>query len=147
MHVRRATLEDLEQVFPLALNMATTAVVDRNVFAASFAQLMERDDAIVLVAEDPAEDPTQDNDNAIVGYLLGFEHPAFYANGRVSYVEEVAVQEDHRGRQIGRRLMDEFERWAASRSSVLVTVATRRAGAFYVALGYEETATLFKKLL
>jgi GNAT superfamily N-acetyltransferase len=142
MHVRPATLEDLEHVFPLARNMATTAVVDHDVFATSYAQLLQGDDAVVLVAEDSEED-----DTTIVGYLIGFDHPTFYANGRVSYVEEVAVQEDRQGRQIGRRLMEEFERWAVSRSSVLVTVATRRAAAFYDALGYEDTATLFRKLL
>jgi GNAT superfamily N-acetyltransferase len=122
--------------------MGTTAVVDHDVFAATYAQLLGRDDAIVLVAEESAE-----NNTVIVGYLLGFDHPAFYANGRVSYVEEVAVREDRRGQQIGRRLMDEFEQWAHARSSVLVTVATRRASAFYLALGYEETATLFRKVL
>ncbi len=83
----------------------------------------------------------------IVGYLLGFDHPAFYANGRVAYVEEVAVRDDRHGEGIGRRLMDAFEVWAVSRSAVLVTVATRRAREFYVAIGYEETATLFRKLL
>ncbi len=33
-----------------------------------------------------------------------------------------------------------------ARSAVLVTVATRRAGAFYLSAGYEETAVLFWKL-
>jgi GNAT superfamily N-acetyltransferase len=146
MRIRRATLADRAHVFTLARAMATTAVVDDVVFAATYAQLLERDDAIVLVAEDPAENSTEEDDTTIVGYLLGFDHPAFYANGRVSYVEEVAVREDRWGRQIGRRLMDEFEQWAHARSSILVTVATRRAGAFYLALGYEETATLFRKV-
>jgi GNAT superfamily N-acetyltransferase len=135
--------DDVAGVFPLSSAMATTAIVDHDVFVASFAELLERDDALVLAAEDG----TSGAESAIIGYLLGFDHLAFYANGRVAYVEEVAVRDDRQGEGIGRLLMDAFEAWAATRSAVLVTVATRRAREFYVALGYEETATLFRKLL
>jgi hypothetical protein len=43
--------------------------------------------------------------------------------------------------------MQEFDTWATSRSATLITVATRRAAPFYRSLGYEETATLFRKVL
>jgi GNAT superfamily N-acetyltransferase len=122
----------------LARDLATSFVVDSGAFASSFAQLLGRDDAVVLVALEAA---------AVVGYLLGFDHLAFYANGRVAYVEEVAVREDRRGAAIGRQLMWEFEGWAVSRSATLITVATRRAAPFYVSLGFDETATLFRKVL
>jgi GNAT superfamily N-acetyltransferase len=135
--IRRALLGDGDQILPLAGDMATSFVVEAEKFRTSFAELLERDDAIVLVAEEG---------DRIVGYLLGFDHLAFYANGRVSYVEEVAVHEDRRRDNIGKRLMRDFEAWARSRSSTLVTVATRRAAPFYGALGYEETATLFRKM-
>ena len=42
--------------------------------------------------------------------------------------------------------MREFERRAAERGSRLVALATRRASAFYLGLGYEESATYFRKL-
>jgi ribosomal protein S18 acetylase RimI-like enzyme len=141
--IRRATSGDADQVFLLSRAMATTAVVDHGLFDAAFVQLLPRDDAVVLVA---VESPPAD-DSAIVGYLLGFDHLAFFANGRVSYVEEVAVREDRQGQKIGLALMRAFEAWAASRASVMVTVATRRAQAFYRATGYEESATFFRKLL
>ena len=65
----------------------------------------------------------------------------------MSSVEEVAVRQDRQGEQIGAGLMRAFEEWAESRASVMVTVATRRARAFYLALGYEDSATFFRKLL
>jgi hypothetical protein len=60
----------------------------------------------------------------VAGYCLGFDHYTFYANGR-----------------------EAFEHWAASRGSKLVGLATRRAAAFYSALGYESSAVFFRKLL
>ena len=136
--VRQAGLHDAQWVFPLARDMATSFAVDRAAFNASFSNILQRDDAVVLLAHDADE---------IVGYLLGFDHLAFYANGRVAYVEEVAVIENRRREKVGDLLMHAFEEWAAVRDSRLVTVATRRAGAFYLAIGYEETATLFRKFL
>jgi GNAT superfamily N-acetyltransferase len=137
--VRQAGLDDAQWVFPLARDMATSFAVDRAAFTSSFSNIiLERDDAVVLLAHDADE---------IVGYLLGFDHLAFYANGRVAYVEEAAVIEKRRREKIGDLLMHAFEEWASLRGSRLVTVATRRASAFYRSIGYEETATLFRKIL
>lgn len=138
MNIRPASSEDGHRILPLARDMATSFAVDTETFATSFAELLGRDDAIVLVALEAG---------GVVGYLLGFDHLAFYANGRVAYVEEVAVRQDRRGATIGQQLMQEFERWAGSRSATLITVATRRAVPFYRNLGYDETATLFRKVL
>jgi hypothetical protein len=43
--------------------------------------------------------------------------------------------------------MAAFEEWAKSKGAVLSTLATRRAARFYQAIGYEESATWFRKLL
>jgi GNAT superfamily N-acetyltransferase len=138
VRIRLAAAEDGQRVFPLAREMATSFAVEEASFTVSFAGVLESDDAVVLVAEDRDE---------IVGYLLGFDHLAFYANGRVAYVEEVAVADERQGQRIGHRLMEAFEEWARARAAVLVTVATRRAGAFYLSVGYEETAVLYRKVL
>ena len=153
VRIRRATARDAQQVFPLARDMATSFTVAPAAFLSSFAHVMAQDEAVVLVADEPtaneptADEPTADEPTAIVGYLLGFDHRAFYANGRVAYVEELAVTAHRQGEGIGHLLIGAFEEWASSRSAVLVTVATRRAGAFYLSAGYEETAVLFRKLL
>jgi GNAT superfamily N-acetyltransferase len=137
LEIRGATATDGAGILPLSSAMATSFVVDPVAFGASYRALLDRDDAIVLVAEEAGR---------IIGYLLGFDHLTFYANGRVAYVEEVAVREDRRRQGIGERLMHQFEEWARSRSSGLVTLATRRAAPFYGSIGYEETATLFRKV-
>jgi hypothetical protein len=43
--------------------------------------------------------------------------------------------------------MQAFEAWAQTREARLVALATRRAAPFYQAIGYEESAIYFRKLL
>jgi hypothetical protein len=43
--------------------------------------------------------------------------------------------------------MDAFEQHAADQGCALVALATRRAAAFYRALGYQESASYFRKVL
>jgi len=43
--------------------------------------------------------------------------------------------------------MSGFEQWAAARDCALVALATRRAAPFYRALGYEESASYYRKIL
>ena len=52
-----------------------------------------------------------------------------------------------RKKGIGRALMETLEVWAEERGSKLVGLATRRAAPFYKALGYEDSAVFFRKLL
>jgi len=136
--IRRAELGDCEAVFHLARAFATSFAVERSAFEVSFSALLESPDALLAVAADGER---------VVGYVLGFDHYALFANGRVSWVEEIMVAEDVRRRSVGRRLMDVLEDWARSRQSRLVGLATRRAAPFYRELGYDESAVYFRKLL
>ena len=43
--------------------------------------------------------------------------------------------------------MSAFEQWAAARDCALIALATRRAAPFYRALGFEESAVYFRKVL
>jgi GNAT superfamily N-acetyltransferase len=138
MNIRRAQSGDVDKLLPLASDLATSFVVDPAAFRESFHECLQDENSVVLVAE---------HESSLVGYLLGFDHVAFFANGRVSGVEELYVIPQQRRRGIGRALMREFERWARSRSSAQIVVCTRRAAEFYVALGYEETATCFRNVL
>jgi GNAT superfamily N-acetyltransferase len=60
-------------------------------------------------------------------------------------VDELRVIEPLRGTENGRQLMDAFEQWAKDRQSVLVSLATRSAAAFYEHRGYTSTAGYYKK--
>ena len=67
-----------------------------------------------------------------------------FANGVVTELMELYVEEEHRGRGIGRELVQQAVARARDRGAVEVTVPTRRACSFYLALGFEFTAEFFK---
>jgi GNAT superfamily N-acetyltransferase len=136
--IRPAAPEDTADLFVLAHALATSFEPRRNAFEKSFAALLKTDSARILVATDHS---------GLCGYLLGFTHQTFYANGPVAWVEEVMVEPRARRTGIGAGMMAEFERWAADRGAALVALATRRAAPFYEALQYEESATYSRKLL
>ncbi|MFG1911665.1 GNAT family N-acetyltransferase [Kribbella sp. NPDC048928] len=139
IRIRPARLDDGAQVWPLARAFATSFTPERAAFDATWSQLVDVPGTLLLVAETAT--------SAIVGYLLGNSHLTFLANGRVAWVEEVMVDENLRGSGVGRLLMDHAEQWARSENAAYVALASRRAGAFYQALTYEDSATFFKKTL
>ena len=137
--VRHAAGDDADAVAGLAAELAQSFAFSRASFERHFPALLASGDACLLLAV------AGDGDR--LGYLLGFEHLTFYANGRVAWVEEVFVRAGHRGHGAGRALMSAFEEWARGRGCVLVALATRRAAPFYRALGYQESAAYLRKLL
>lgn len=50
-------------------------------------------------------------------------------------------------RGIGAQLMTAAEQWAREKGDAYLSLATRRASDFYLALGYEKSATFFKKTI
>ena len=137
VNIRPATLQDAPALFGLAKDFATSFVVDESSFQQSLTSLLFDRSAYLAVAEE----------SIVIGYVLGFDRDTFFANGRVSWVEEIMVRQDRRRAGIGRLLMESFEAWAKTRNSKLVALATRRAATFYKALGYEESAAYFRKVL
>jgi GNAT superfamily N-acetyltransferase len=136
--VRRAVIGDADSLFTLVCQFATSFQPDRASFELCIEQILPDESAWLAVAE---------CDGRLVGYCLGFDHYAFYANGRVAWVEEIMVEADWRRKGIGQSLMEAFEAWASSRGARLVALATRRAAPFYLALGYQESAVFFRKLI
>jgi GNAT superfamily N-acetyltransferase len=136
--VRTAGAGDRDDVAALAAALAQSFAFSRERFDASYPALLADPGACLLLA---ARGPRA------VGYLLGFRHLTFYASGPVAWVEEVAVRRPDRGQGAGAALMSAFERWAAGHGCALVALATRRAAPFYRAIGYEESAAYFRKVL
>lgn len=146
--IRPATPADVDAVQALATAFATSFRVEPDALRASFAALLAAPDAALLVAEAGDEGGGDGGGGGgVIGYVLGFVHPTFYANGPVAWVEEITVEASLRRGGVGRALMDAFETWARVRDARLVALATRRAAAFYAALGYEESAIYHRKLL
>jgi len=136
--IRRASTGDADTVAGLAGELAQSFTFSRQRFRRGYPALLADGHACLLVAVDREEH---------LGYLLGFWHLTFYANGPVGWVEEVFVRRQDRGRGIGRALMGAFEQWAAVQGCALIALATRRAAPFYRALGYEASAVYFRKVL
>jgi GNAT superfamily N-acetyltransferase len=136
--IRRATAADGNALFLLLEDFAVTFVPERSAFEVSLREILADEDANLSVAL---------VDGEVVGYCLGFDHYAFYTNGRTSFVEEIMVREDVRKHGVGRQLITCFEQWSISRGSKLVGLVTRRAAPFYQAIGYESSGTFFRRLL
>jgi GNAT superfamily N-acetyltransferase len=136
--VRTATPADAGAVLVLAGELAITFVTERRAFRDSYRQLLAAPDTDLLVV---------DVGGVVRGYLLGFSHHSLVANGQVSWVEEVAVAAEFRRHGLGAQLMLDFERRARDRGSRFIALATTRAHAFYEAMGYDDHASYFRKLL
>jgi len=130
---------DADFVKNLARSLATSFNFDDAAFNETFDRIKDDEHVCLLVSNDES--------GAIDGYLLGFAHDVFFANGTIAWIEEMYVIEPMRRRGVGLALETEFERWAKDQGAKLIALATRRAAPFYSAIGYEESATYFKKLL
>ncbi|NBE99093.1 GNAT family N-acetyltransferase [Nonomuraea sp. KC401] len=138
LQIRRAEKADADAVFALAREFGLTFRPERGAFDSALPELLANEDALLLAAV---------VNGRVQGYLLGFVHLTLFANGPVAWVEEAMVGSGARRQGIGRALLEEFERWARSREAGYVAMATRRAPEFYHALGYEASATFFRKVL
>lgn len=137
--VRPARLGDRDDVWPLARELATSFEPQRPAFEASFRHLLTTPRTMLLVAETAQW--------GITGYLLGSAHLTLFANGPVAWVEELMVDARSRRSGVGAALMRHAEDWARDCGAAYLALATRRAGAFYSALGYEDSAVFYRKLL
>lgn len=138
INTRPAAAADSAGVFELAKDFAVSFAPTADQFARSFEQLIATDAALLLVAEEAGQ---------TVGYVLAFDHPTLWANGNVAWIEEIAVRADRRRQGIGRRMMRDCEQWARLRGARVAALATRRAADVYTALGYDASATYFRKVL
>jgi N-acetylglutamate synthase-like GNAT family acetyltransferase len=138
MLYREADVADMSNIFKLVKQFATSFVPDEQSFISSYEKLINQKTAKIIITEDK---------NCIIGYLLGFYHLTFYANGIVGWIEEIMVNENYRRQGIGNEMMKIFETWIRSNNGKLIGLATRRASTFYKAIGYEESAIFFRKIL
>jgi GNAT superfamily N-acetyltransferase len=135
LEIRPARLSDADRLFPLVEQFATSYRPERAAFDGNFPLLVVAEHVDCLVA---------DVDEQIVGYAVAFRLVTLYGNGIVVELQELMVAPEHRGRGVGRQLVEAVCARARSAGAVEVTVPTRRAGAYYLRMGFEETATYFK---
>jgi GNAT superfamily N-acetyltransferase len=134
--IRPATNEDRSVIFEMAAKLATSSIITEDGFNSSFQEIIQLPHMCLLVAEEAGR---------IVGYALASYYPCFYASSNVAWTAELFVETDRRKKGVGRLLMEGIECWAGQNNCTLNTLATRRAGSFYKALTYDETADYYKK--
>jgi GNAT superfamily N-acetyltransferase len=137
--IRPARPHDADQVWPLARDFASSFTLERESFDATWRSVGAARGTLVAVAASSGRE--------VVGYLLASCHLTFLANGPVAWVEEVMVDEGHRRTGVGRELMGYAENWARENGAAYLALASRRAGPFYAALGYDDSAVFYKKTL
>ena len=133
--VRPATTADAEALFALLREFAMSYTPDRIEFQKNLPKLVESDRQVLLVAAE---------DERVVGYAMASESMTLYANGRTVELIELVAKEARREHGIGRVLVEAVLEWARERGCVEVNVPTRRAGAYYEKLGFEETAAFYR---
>jgi GNAT superfamily N-acetyltransferase len=137
IHVRPARLDDLDLIWPLTQEFATSFDPQRAAFDSAFAALVARPDTFMAVAELPA--------GGFAGYAVASSHLTLFANGPVAWVEELMVSPGARRGGVGASLMRAAEQWAQMQGAAYLALATRRAADFYKAIGYSASATFFRK--
>ena len=125
MKIRKVQPEDLESVFKLTKLFATSFKIDRELFEISYLNLLSDSSTHFLLAE---------VNDLVIGYSLGYDHYALYANGRVAWIEEIFVLEEYRRNGVASSLMNEMEKWAISRNAKLIALVSRRAKDFYLSI-------------
>lgn len=133
--IRPAAASDATLLFQLVRMFPTPTPPSSEQFSRTLDVKLPDPSSCLLVAE---------REGRLVGYVSGYCHPTFYAGGPTAWVDELLVIEPLRGTGIGRQLMDAFEQWAKDRHSVLVSLATRGAAAFYEHRGYTSNAGYYK---
>ncbi len=106
--IRHAEGSDADGVAALAAELAQSFEFSPEMFKVNYPALLASDGTCLLLAV---------NGHESLGYLLGFRHLTFYANGPVAWVEEIVVRGHDRMRGTGRALMNTFEQWAAGRGA------------------------------
>ncbi len=138
IHIRPATLPDLDSLVELLrLLFAIEADFDFE------PQRQRRGLALLLVDPERASIMVAETEGKIVGMCSGQVLISTAEGGPALVVEDVVVQEAWRGHQIGRRLLEALEDWAAARGIRRLQLLADRnntpAFNFYGRLGWRGT--------
>ncbi|MPY30073.1 GNAT family N-acetyltransferase [Streptomyces adustus] len=133
--IRDGTASDADDIYRLLSGFVTSYRPDRAVFDdATFPRIIE------VASAGGAEFLVAEQNSCVVGYLLAVRMPTLFAGGTVLELLELTVAEPLRGRGTGSALIRAAQAKARVAKDVEVSVPTRRAAAFYRALGFQESA-------
>jgi len=131
-------MDDAIGVIVLAREFPSPTKLDEKAFYLAWDKKLTDPNSYIGVAE---------AENSIVGYVSGYLHLAFYANGSTFWVDEIFVREDMRKNSVGRGLMESLDPWIADRNCKLIALATNNAKEFYSKLDFQDSARYLKKYI
>jgi GNAT superfamily N-acetyltransferase len=131
--IREARPEDAARLAELSAALGYPATTDT--MEARLRRLLARSDDTVLVAM---------NSGHIVGWIHGSQQELLESEPRCEILGLV-VDARHRGKGVGRRLIEQLEQWARARGLGLMTVRSnvtrQESHPFYQRLGYRRAKT------
>jgi len=138
IEIREALKKDENCVAELVKKFQSSPAFDTKIFSSIWSEKITDPNSYIGVAV---------INGLIIGYVSGYIHSAFYANGLVFWVDEIFVKEETRKVGVGSMLMNSVEIWVGERNCNLIALATNGAKQFYPQFGFEETAGYFKKYI
>ncbi len=137
--IRPAVLSDADRVFGLLQQLQWLGYApDKTAFDSSFGVLVGEDQySLLLVAENDS--------SAMLGYALTTISPLLHIYGGSAQLQELVVEDAHRGTGVGTALVEAVEAICRARDVRELTVPSRRSADFYERLGYRSTADLLKR--
>lgn len=139
--VRRARPDDADAVFTLVQQLGAAFVPVRSAFDTSYDEVVaagEDDDIFLFVAENA--------DGVVAAYALTTVARLLSTNGPSAQLQEIVVDADARGQDLGTALVHAVEAECIRRGVRQITVASRRAGGFYDRLGYSQNAEYMRRV-
>ena len=136
--IRKARTEDEQEVIALARGFQSPTELDEDYFHLAWKKKLIDPNSYIGIAE---------SGNSIAGYISGYLHFAFYANGSTFWVDEIFVNDNMRRNGVGKSLMDSIIPWLGDRDCKLIALPTNGAKEFYSELGFQDSARYFKKYL
>lgn len=140
--IREARVEDYHQLTELTKQLGYT--ISPNVLCDQLKEVLVHDEHRVFVAELV--------DGNVVGWVHSYIYRLFYANLMIE-IGGLVVEENYRNLGIGRKLMEQVEKWAkqwgCSTVSLRSNVIRKEAHVFYETIGYrrvKEQITFRKEL-
>lgn len=140
--IRKATVDDAPRLAELSSVLGYP--VETDVMTRRLARLLAHPQHLVLVAEA--------SDHLVVGWIQAREQDILVADC-FGEIVGLVVAAGHRGRGLGRRLVEEVEHWALARGlgrvSVRSNIVRTESHPFYEQVGYvrEKTQHVYRKHL
>lgn len=139
--IREAQAGDEDALFSLVGQMGHAFPTDRAAYDVTFAGYLsgEQQSVLLYVAQ-------SDAGSELLGYALTTIMPLLATNGPSAQLQELVVDQDARGQDVGTLLVRAVEAECERREVTQLTVASRRAGGFYDRLGFHESAEYMRRV-